>query len=137
MEIKYEFFENENLLIQKYIGDFSIEHYKEFVVFLLKTKEWKSVKKIFSDFRNINLSLALENLDKLTKYRDETVKTKYFNVFLVDNPDNTVTANLYQEKLNKYDYSYCSTISYTINLLGLNKSEVELECIIKDLKNQF
>ena len=137
MEIKYEFFENESLFIQKYIGNFSIEHYMKFMNFMIKTKEWKSVKKVFSDFRNINLSLALENLDKLTIYRDETIKTEYFNVFLVDNPDNTVAANLYQENLNKYDYNYCSTIGYAINVLGLNKSEIELERIIKDLKNQF
>lgn len=137
MKIEYDFLEKENIFIQKYIGNFTIEHYLKFMNFLIKTEKWKSVNKILSDFRNVDMQQAFDELDKLATFREKNIKKEYFNVFLVDNPCSTAVANLYQEKLNKYDYSYCSTLDYAINLLGLKKSKKELEYILNNLKNKY
>ena len=67
------------------------------------------------------------------------IKKKYLNVFLVDNLSSTVTALLYQENLTnkEYDYKYCSTIEYAIDILQLNESEKELAFALDNLENQF
>jgi hypothetical protein len=56
MEIKYQLFENEGLLIQKYSGIFSIEKYVMYTRFITQHFASKSVKKILNDFRDLKFS---------------------------------------------------------------------------------
>ena len=139
MEIQYQFFKEDNLLVQKYIGDFSIEDHMTYINNLLKNPKCKCIKKVFSDFRKIKPDLTLEIIEKLTKFRIETIRKKYLNVFLVDNPESTVIAHLYQQKLLNYNYcrttyEYCSTIDYAINLLKLSETKIKMGDILNNLK---
>ena len=139
MEIQYQIIKEKHLLVQKYVGDFSIEHYATYINILIKEPEWKYVKKILTDLREANLDLALVDLDKLIKIRDKIIRKKYLNVFLVDQPVSTAITHIYQDSLVKkeYDYKYCSTIKYALGLLELNENINEMERILKNLQNRF
>ena len=137
MEVQYQFFQEKNLLVQKYIGDFTEEQYTTHVNKVLENPEWKYVKKVLTDFRQVNLDLDLTNLDELIKLRNETVRKKLLVVFLVDEPNSTAIVHLYKDKLSKkYDYKYCSTMNLALGLLKLNETENEMEDILKNLKNK-
>ncbi|RLD56030.1 MAG: hypothetical protein DRJ05_11965 [Bacteroidetes bacterium] len=139
MEIQYQVISEKKLLIQRYIGVYSLEHYCTYMNDLIKKDEWKCVQKVLTDLREVNLEHAFENLTKLIDFRDKVVIKKYRNVFLVDNPFSTATVHLYQNELNnkEYDYKYCSTIEKAIQLLKLNESEKEFEFKLRNLENQF
>ncbi len=138
MKIEYEFIEKEKLLIQKYSGEFSLEHYIAYVNTVLKTKEWNFVKKIFSDFRNIDFIKAFKELNKLTEIRDTAIKKKFVNIFIVDKPNTTAFANLYQENQAKeFNYNYCSTVDFAIKILNLQINKIEMEHILENLKFEF
>jgi aspartyl/asparaginyl-tRNA synthetase len=134
MKIKYEFINEENLLIQKYIGEFSFNDYMDYINIILEKDDWNNVEKILSDFRSIDLDNAINELDKLVNLRKETIKKNYKNVFLTNNPNTTVFAHLYQNSLDRYNYNYCSTIDYAIKILDLKISDKKLENIIDNLK---
>ena len=139
MEIQYQFFIEDSLLVQKYIGDFSIEDHMTYINNILKNPKCKCVKKVLSDFRKVKPDLTLEIIEKLTKFRIETIRKKYLNVFLVDNPKSTVIAHLYQQELLNYNYcrttyEYCSTIDFAINLLKVSVTTNKMEYILNNLK---
>ncbi len=139
MKIQYQLISEKEMLVQKYIGNFSFEHYSAYMDQLMKKADWKCVKKVLTDLREANLKLAYENLDKLTEFRDKVVKKKYINVFLVDKPSSTVTVHLYQDSLinKEYNYKYCSTIESALSLLQLSESKKELEFMLNNMEDQF
>ena len=139
MEIQYQIFKEKHLLILKFVGDFSIEHYTTVMQHIINEPEWKYVKKALTDLREANLDPALANIDKLIKFRDEIIRKKYSNVLLVDMPASTAIAHIYQDKLLKkeYNYKYCSTIKYALDFLELNENINEMESILNNLKNRF
>ena len=138
MKILYRFIEEENLLIQQYTGNFSLEHYIDYVKIIIKTKEWNFVKKILSDFRKIDFEKAFNSLQKLEKIRRKSIKKEFYNVFLVDSPKTTVFAHLYQNnQAVEYKYNYCSTIDYAHKLLELNMTKNELELILNNLNREL
>jgi len=138
MKIEYQFFLENKLLIQKYYGNFCLEEYSAYVNYMLKKEEWLSVEKILTDIRDIDLEVALEFLNEMSKIRRKVIQKKYLNVFLVDSINNTVFAHLYQKiQSKKYNYFHCSTIEYAMQLLNINKTAEEVEHIISNLKYSF
>ena len=135
MEIQYNIFQDKNLLVQKYIGNFIEEQFTTHVNKVIKNPEWKYVKKVLTDFRQVNIDLKnLEKrLEKLTKLRNKTIRKKLLVVFLVNKPNSTAAVCLYRERLSgKYDYNYCSTMNHALFLLKLNETENEMEDILKN-----
>jgi len=139
MEIRYQFIEKDNLHIQKYIGDFSIEHYLSFMKMIVTNKQWKNIDKVLTDLVDTDLQKAYESLDSLIKFRINNISQKYYNVFLVANPQTTAITHLYQKRLknNKLAYDYCSTIEHAIDLLELDYSIIEMNMKINSLENRY
>jgi hypothetical protein len=139
MKIYYEFFENKSLLIQKFIGVWSIEQYERYMDMASNIPEIICLQKILTDFRDIIINSEVSDIDNLIRIRNKIQNNNYINIHLVCDPISTVTAYLYQEKLNQkgHLYKYCSTISQAIKLLEIDVTEIILESKIKNLKNQF
>jgi len=139
MEIRYQFIEKDNLLIQKYIGDFSVEHYVSFMKMIVTNKQWKTIDKVLTDLVDTDLQIAYKRLDSLIKFRIDKISRGYYNVFLVTNPQATAITHLYQKRLKdkKFAYDYCSTIKHAIELLKLDSTLLEMENTISILENRF
>ncbi len=135
MIIKYEIFPKEGLLIQRYMEDFSLGHYKKYMEKLMKDPAWTLVEKVLTDARAINAKGALNNLDELVRFRKEVVKKNYLNVFLIDDPVSTATSYLYQFELKgSFNYEYCSTIEQARKLLGIKESNEVFEERLEQLQ---
>jgi len=139
MKIEFQFFPDMQLLIQRYLGDFSFDHYPAYMYEMMKDPHWEKVERVLTDIREVNPKEAIANLSKLIKFRDEVVGKKYLNVFLVSAPLATATVHLYQDPLAKkdYDYQYCSTLEYALELLELESTKSEMEPLLENLDHQF
>jgi hypothetical protein len=139
MEVQYQIVIEKKLLIQKYTGNFSIKHFANHVKKIIKNPRCKYIRKILSDFREVNLEISQKRKNKIIQIRKKILKKDVLHVFLVDKPFNTFAIHLYTEELkDKYNNKYCSTLDYALKLLKLseNKDEIEkilnsLECFIK------
>lgn len=136
MKIRYRYIEDNNLLVLKLEGDFSISDYYNFGKKIVKMEFWPFVKGILSDVRNIHPSDVNEHFDAILTFRKEIFTRNYLNVFLVNTPDVTASAHLYQEALRKgnFDYQYCSTMKQALIYLNAGYSESEMENMINNLK---
>jgi hypothetical protein len=139
MKINYQFFEANNLLVQRFTGDWSTEHYEHYVDYSMEIIDMKKIKKIFTDLREIDLQAAMEDEEKIRKIRNKIPNLDYLNIHLVINPVSTAISHLYQEKFvsTGLSYKYCSTIEHAIKLLGLDYSIGEMENVLKSLKNHY
>lgn len=138
MITRYQFFEEENLFIIKYIGDFSFEKYVQQVREFTKTDNWLFVENVLVDVRETNFELIFEEIDKLIDVKQKDLKSKKVNtVHLVGSPSATVISHLYQEplKAEKFKLNYCTTIIKAKELLNYSKSFENLESVIDNLKN--
>ncbi len=141
MEVRYQFFEEHNLLIHKFFGEFSIEHYEKYIdISTAQHIDVRKIQKIFTDLRDLEdspLPDKIENLvDNLLRIREKVKMKSIKNIFLVNKPLTTAIVSLYQDKqLSRgFDYKICSTLKYAIHYLGLNYTEKEMEFIIQNLK---
>lgn len=120
MIVKYKILEENELLIIKFIGDFSIEDYSKYVLKLIKQPHFDDINSVLTDLRNTKSDMAFKNLHVLIKFRKNNIKNNYLNVMIVNDPLTTAAAHLYKEYLKElYNYEYCSTVEYAIELLGL------------------
>jgi len=140
MEIHYQFFEDNNLLIHKFIGEFSIIDYEYYMTESTKQFEVNKVEKILTDLRNLEDSPIPDNIEnlinELIRIREKVKLKSVKNIFIVEKPVAAAISSLYQNsQLSKgMDYSLCSTLDYAIKYLGLNYTVAELEEIIRNLK---
>jgi deoxyxylulose-5-phosphate synthase len=139
MKIRYQFFQDHNLLIQKYVGEWSTLHYEEFVDLLLSGNEIKKTEKILTDLREINLKFAIADEEYIKGIRNKIPYTHFNNIHLVENPLSTAIAHLYQEQFvaEGLNYNYCSTMLRAIELLSLKLTVDEMENRLKSLENQY
>jgi hypothetical protein len=150
MEIKYQLFETDNLLIQKYSGSFSIEYYKRFAGFIIEITSSKPIKKVLIDFRSLifsdfpfDLSDDFnDKLDQMVKFRKKIYENELKNkasklVIWVDKPIPTVIAHLFTLNFSNRDYSYCSSSENVIELLKLPEHFKNLNNIVNNLENTF
>lgn len=149
MEIKYQIFETDNLFIQKFIGQFSVEHYMRFNGYIGKLLSSSSINKVLIDFRDLIFSENNETtpvdfdekLNKIVKIRkninQEVHKNKRVNLVIwVDKPLPTVIAHLFVKKFSEMDYKYCSSDLKAIEILNIPTYN-NLENTIKNLENTF
>jgi hypothetical protein len=139
MKIYYEFFEDQNLLIQKFLGDWSTEIYEKYIEVSLKTIDINKIEKILTDMRQVNLKPAADDEAKLIGIRNAIPNKHFINIYLVENPLTTAMSHIYQEKLMAagLKYNYCSTMEQALKLLDLDIDVHEMEQRIKTIQHQY
>jgi hypothetical protein len=150
MEIKYQLFEQEYLLIQKFTGLFSPEYYLRYTGHLAKDLSSKTIKKVLIDFRDLIFSETNdkmpddfnEKLDRIIEIRRAINQKEHINkdtllVIWVDKPLPTVIAHLFIDNFTEMNYKYCSTSSKAIEILKLKSNFDDLERIVNNLDHTF
>lgn len=139
MQIKYKILKNKELLILKFIGEWSITDYKSSLSKVLNNSSFNAVKKVLSDFREVSSDEAYSQIKDLAEIREKTIKKDYVHVRLIGNPISAVAAHLYKEELSKRGYvdNYCSTIEHAIKLLNLDMKPSEIEALLSNLENKL
>ena len=144
MEIKYQVFEKEKLLVQKFIGLFSIELYMQYAPAILRNPAMRSINKVLIDFRDIDFSNVPsdfdEGLSRMTEMRKniqekEIKRNDVTIVFWVDKPIPTVIAQVFQENFS--NYKYCSTENSVLENFKITDTLFDLEKIVENLENTF
>lgn len=137
MIVYHQFIEKENLLLQKAIGEWSTEYYQQYVDNVLLNEKMIGVKKILTDFRNINLEKAFKDIDVLIGLRKKMIHLNYLSIVIIS-PKSAAVTHLYQSKVKPkgFEQNYCSTMKGAIELLSLNKSEKEMESLFREIENQ-
>jgi len=144
MEIKYQVFENENLLIQKFIGVFSIELYMRYTPTIMRNPAMRSINKVLIDFRDIDFSNVPvdfgEGLDRMTEMRKniqekEIKRNDVSVVFWVDKPIPTVIAQIFNSNFS--NYHHCSTANNVLENLKIEDPNFNLEILVENLENSF
>jgi hypothetical protein len=122
MEIRYQFFEEEKLLVQKFYALFSPEFYFKNIGGLFEKLKGKEIRKVIIDFRDVTIYGADDNvpddfeekLNSIIKFRKKINKNvlldkKILMVMWVNNPLPTVIAHIFTSSFSEMDYYYCSS----------------------------
>lgn len=145
MDIRFQIFKTEKLLIQRYSGVFSFDIYCQHMQYIMNIPGSEYIQKILIDFRDIRFEIDDVDVEtvvsRVAKVRKANIKKSEgggnIHVFLVDKPIPTVMADLFIENLPNYKYSYCSTIEKASTILKLSDSFEGLESIINNLENVY
>jgi hypothetical protein len=146
MEIRYQLFEKDNLLIQKFIGVISIESYMAYNRSIMQRAALNSITKILNDFRDLvfddDLDDFNERLDSIIEYRrkvgENILKNNDLNIlFWVDKPLPTTIAVLFSSNFSESSCKYCTLSEDVIDMLKLPKQFTNLNSIINNLENTY
>lgn len=146
MEIKYQFFEKDNLLIQSYSGDFSFEQYMQYMGFFESSFDLRNISKVIIDFRLIRFTYELENfkerMEQIIAIRKELhekkiKRTDTIMVFWVDKPIPIAIAKIFKEIFSDLNYNYCSSTNSVHEHLNTSAEIFDLEYISNNLENTF
>ncbi|MCX7833625.1 MAG: hypothetical protein N2490_05385, partial [Ignavibacteria bacterium] len=90
MKVEYQFFEELELLIHKFIGEFSLTDYENYIDKLCQQINVSKVKKMFTDLREIKDSPMPEDIpfliNELVRIREKAKIKSLKNIFLVNKP---------------------------------------------------
>ena len=147
MDIKYQIFEDEKLLIQKFNDKFDFEKYVHYAMGNMSKISSFEINKILIDFRDIVFEGKeppddfFETVDKIINIRKEmkdkmNIRGKVKIVFLVDKPIPTVIAHMFQSNLPDSEYHYCSTENSVYTKLKLPR-DFSIDSAINNLKESF
>ncbi len=150
MEIKYQVFEEENLLFHRFSGEFSIEKYISYMRNITDNLVSKPILKVLIDFRKMtskdnvfeNSDSFLKKIEKITDVRkqlnENDLKGREVTlVFWVDKPLPTVVAQLFIQKISKSNYFCCSTEKKIINILKLPDNFSNLNQMSENLEHTY
>lgn len=146
MEIKYQLFENENLFIQKYAGDFSLENFIGYTRYITEHIVSKSIKMVVIDFRELIFSGINDrfgdNLEKVIQFRkninENELKNKEVTLIIwVDKPIPKAIILLFTANFSGMHYKHCSTAEEVNKILNLPKHLEPIESILKNLEHTF
>jgi hypothetical protein len=139
MDIRYQIFDDDKLLVQKISGNWDIGHYEAYIDMSMDRLNLQSIQKIMTDLREINVSFLFDDIKRLIQIRQKIAIQDFVNVYIVDEPASTAMAHLYQTQLQKkgYTYHYCSTVFQALRLLALPYTENEMQKKIQNLKQSF
>ena len=146
MIVTYQIFIEENLLIQKFTGNFSFEDYMKYSWSIMNHPLASYVKKILIDFRTLNFPQFPDDenndLTKIIELRKNIRKTEpvindFIHAFWVDKPLPTVIAHLFIERFPDMKYWYCSTEENITKALKISPEFGKLDEIIENLENHF
>lgn len=149
MEIKFQIFEDEHLLIQKFIGVFSLDYYLRYTQHIGKTLAAGTITKVLIDFRDLKFSESAkvmppdfeEKLNTMTSIRkkihdNELKGQKATLVIWVDKPLPTVIAQLFINNFSHMNYNVCSTETKAADILTISTT-FSLSTHTSDLANTF
>jgi len=132
--IRYDFFEEDTLIIVQYPEIIEKDQIISFMEFVYHRIQNKKLKKILIDFRNCKPNFGIGNLGEI-----KNARVKFYDglptVYLVTNSIETAYTLYFAEHFNQI--KICSTIDFAIKLLDLNTSNKELEEMIGTLSKQF
>ncbi|TLX73054.1 hypothetical protein E9993_16470 [Labilibacter sediminis] len=139
MEIRYQYFEEHHLLVQKLTGKFCIDDYARYAEVLVAKDFWPLVKCVLTDVTEIDPADITNHFNRIAEIREKVFKRHYLNVFLVDKPLVTASAHLYQQVLKKdsFAYQYCSTLEQALAYLELDFLEDQMQNVIDCLSQQI
>jgi hypothetical protein len=150
MEIKYQFIEAENLLIQKFSGIFLLEEYIEYNEFIRPVYALPAMQKELYDYRElligdqnqnvpINFDWKLKQVIEISKdiLKKELKDRKVKLVFWVDKPLSTAAVNLFVKSFPDQNYHFCTTGSAVVSILQIPALKNNLEYIIANLENKY
>jgi hypothetical protein len=135
MKIYYKIIIEKNLIVQKMTGEWDTSTYLYYLNFITSNPNYKNLNKIFTDFRTANLSQVYDELEKLVDLKFKIVTNTFSTVHLLSGPSSTIISHLYGDLANKkgHIYTYCTTIEYGIQLLGLDYTTSEMKQILDTL----
>ena len=137
MKILSEYIEKQKLLLNKWIGQWSLEDYKKaFNTFKIMNKTSK-VKNIIHDISKLEFGIdEIESISELVQIRKK-IKNKDFKVvYITGKPQDVVFSHLYAKELkDEYSYKYCATVKGALEILSINMSPDELESRLSKLTN--
>jgi hypothetical protein len=139
MDIFYQIFEKENLIIQKFTGQWDINKYEFYISLSIQTIDYKNIKKVLTDLREVEMKTIFNDIENIKLLRNKLLIKQFLNVHLVTSPIPTAFSALYKEKSNGkkgITIEYCSTIQYAIQLLNIQMSIEEMESKISSLENK-
>lgn len=144
MDIKYQFFNDNKLLVQRFSGVFSFEKHLLFMQFQFENDEFNLVEKVLIDLRDLHFEVSIVVFKKLMDYIIRIRKNAVNNtrnqdakiVFWVNKPLTTVIAHQVKRNNPHLDYNYCSSAENVAQILQL-QSDFDLDDCIKNLKNTF
>ena len=146
MVIRYQLFDQENLLIQKIKGHFIVEKYLPYIGYIMRQIVTDDVKSVLIDFRDLQFDTIPEDfdevMDRMIAIRkniiEKRIKRNDVNiVFWVVNPLPTVIAHLFKINFSDKRYSFCSTAEQVVHTLNLPGHMMDIETIIMKLERTF
>lgn len=148
MEIRYQFFNDDHLLIQKFIGVFSVEDYLRHNGLITGRLMTSLVDRVLLDFRELqfsenNASMPddfKEKMDEMVNIRRDINTRTHHNksvdlVILVNSPLPTLIAHLFVSNFEGMKYHYCSSLSKAIEMLRIPEYSDRIESVIENLEN--
>ena len=150
MEIKYQVFDSENLVVQKFIGLFSYECYTKFIQEISRYYSIKAIHKVLIDFRSLEFEKTHYDvpedfsitIERVTQFRKQINQKELKNeniklVMWVDEPLPTLVAHLFIRNFSNKNYNHCFTADEIIEALELPEHLSNLEEIVNNLENTF
>lgn len=139
MDISYQIFTKEQLLINQFRGDFSIQIWQAFYKMLFTQPEWPCINKVLVDLRYLSNPLAeLSKVKQIKQFRKNAIKNDFKTALLINNPENAIIANKYIEEIQKeFPYSFSMSVKQIAEELQIKYSEKELLAMINKLKCTF
>ncbi len=150
MEIKYQVFEEDNLLFHRFSGEFSLEKYIFYMRDLTKNFASKPISKVLVDLRKMKpkdnafekSDAFLKKIDEISSLRRQLNENDFKGrevtlVFWVDKPLPTVVAQLFVQKISNANYHYCSTEEKILSILKLPNIFSDLNQLSDNLEHTF
>ena len=139
MNIVHDYIEEHKLLLNKWVGQWSMDEYKTAVNHFNKTCKTTDIKNVIQDISDLGFNFTnIELIDWLVEIRKEIKKKDYKVVYITGKPQDVVFSHLYAEGLqNTNSYQSCSTIKKALDLLQISPSLSDLEDKISKLKRSF
>lgn len=146
LRIHYQIIDKENLLIQKFSGQFSFEVYSKYTLHLMNENDLSTITRVLIDFRELtigtNLSSIKQQIKKVADFR-KTIQQKEIRrndikqIFWVENPIPTAIAKIFVNNFPHLNYQICSSLPSVLKQLTLSADDFDLESITAKLKNEF
>ena len=136
MKILSEYIEEHKLLLNKWIGQWSLKEYKEAFTTFKNTNETSKIKNIIHDISNLKFELdEVEVITELVQIRKKLKDSDYKVVYITDKPQDVVFSHLYAKALkNGYLYNYCTTTKEALEILTINMTPDDLKNKLSKLK---
>lgn len=139
MEVLYNYIEEHNLFLIKWIGKWDIKSYRMSMENFIGISEKVTIEKIIQDISQLDFNISFKEIDILVELRNEKIRNIYETVYITKKPLDVVFAQIYSDKsVDKGSYLYCRTIEKAIEILSLSISKKKLTksftMLEKDLK---